>query len=76
MNRESIDHILPLYLHMNLFRAYSESHTSEQAARMVNMDAAGKNAEEIIDDLNLQYNRQRQADITQELSEIIGGSNF
>ena len=43
---------------------------------MVNMDAAGKNAEEIIDDLNLQYNRQRQADITQELSEIIGGSNF
>ena len=71
-----IDHIIPLYLHMNLFRAYSESHTSEQAARMVNMDAAGKNAEEIIDDLNLQYNRQRQADITQELSEIIGGSNF
>ena len=71
-----IDHIIPLYLHMNLFRAYSESHTSEQAARMVNMDAAGINAEEIIDDLNLQYNRQRQADITQELSEIIGGSNF
>ena len=71
-----IDHIIPLYLHMNLFRAYSESHTSEQAARMVNMDAAGKNAEEIIEDLNLQYNRQRQADITQELSEIIGGSNF
>lgn len=71
-----IDHIIPLYLHMNLFRAYSESHTSEQAARMVNMDAAGKNADEIIDELNLQYNRQRQADITQELSEIIGGSKF
>lgn len=71
-----IDHVVPLYLHMNLFRAFSESHTSEQASRMVNMDAAAKNADEIIEDLTLQYNRQRQAAITQELSEIIGGSNI
>ncbi len=71
-----IDHVIPLYLHMNLFRAFSESHTSEQASRMVNMDAAAKNADEIIEDLTLQYNRQRQAAITQELSEIIGGSNI
>lgn len=70
-----IDHMIPLYLHMSLFRAFSESHTSEQAARMVNMDAAGKNASEIIDDLTLMYNRKRQASITQELSEIVGSAN-
>ena len=67
-----ISNMLPLYLHMNLFRAFSESHTSEQAARMVNMDAAGKNASEILEDLNRQYNRKRQASITQELTEIVG----
>lgn len=71
-----IDHLVPLYLHMNLFRAFSESHTSEQAARMVNMDAAGKNAEDMLEDLTLLYNRKRQADITQELSEIVGSANI
>lgn len=71
-----IDHTIPLYIHMKLFRAFSESHTSEQAARMVNMSAAGKNASELIDDLTILYNRERQAAITQELSEIIGGSNI
>ena len=71
-----IDQVIPLYLHMNLFRAFSESHTSEQAARMVNMDAAGKNASDIIKDLNRMYNRKRQAAITQELSEIIGSANM
>ena len=71
-----IDHIIPLYLHMNLFRAFSESHTSEQAARMVNMDAASKNAEEMIEELTHMYNRQRQAAITQELSEIVGSANI
>ncbi len=70
-----IDHVIPLYLHMNLFRAYSESHTSEQAARMVNMDAAGKNASDLIEELNHMYNRKRQADITQEISEIVGSVN-
>lgn len=67
-----IDNLIPLYLHMYLFRAFSESHTSEHAARMVNMDAAGKNASEILEDLNRQYNRKRQASITQELTEIVG----
>lgn len=70
-----IDNVIPLYLHMKLFRAYSESHTSEQAARMVNMDAAGKNASDLIEELNHMYNRKRQADITQELSEIVGSVN-
>lgn len=67
-----IDHLIPLYLQMNIFRAFSESHTSEQAARMVNMGAAGKNADDIIDNLTRTYNRKRQAVITQELSEIVG----
>lgn len=71
-----IDHIIPLYLHMNLFRAFLESHTSEQAARMVNMDAAGKNANDMIEELTHMYNRRRQADITQELSEIVGSANI
>lgn len=70
-----IDHVVPLYLHMNLFRTYSESHTSEQAARMVSMDAAGKNASDLIGELNHMYNRKRQAGITQELSEIVGSVN-
>jgi len=71
-----IDHVMPLYLHMSLFRAFSEAHTSEQAARMVNMDAAGKNASDLIKDLTSMYNRKRQAAITQELSEIVGSANF
>ncbi len=71
-----IDHVIPLYLHMNLFRAFSESHTSEQAARMVSMDAAEKNASEMIEKLTRMYNRKRQAAITQELSEIVGGANI
>ena len=53
-----------------------EAHTSEQAARMVSMDAAAKNADEMIEELTHMYNRKRQAAITQELSEIIGGTNI
>ncbi len=71
-----IDHVIPLYLHMSIFRAYSEAHTSEQAARMVNMDTAGKNASDIIEDLTRMYNRKRQTAITQELSEIVGSANI
>jgi F-type H+-transporting ATPase subunit gamma len=71
-----IDHMIPLYLHMNLFRSFSESHTSEQAARMVNMDAAGKNASEIIEELTHLYNRKRQTAITEELNEIFGSVNI
>lgn len=72
---EFIDHMMPLYMHMNLFRTFSESHTSEQAARMINMDSAGKNAEEILEDLTRSFNRKRQAAITQELNEIVGSAS-
>ncbi len=71
-----IDNLIPLYLHMSLFLAYCESHTSEQAARMVNMDAAKKNASDLTDQLNHMYNRQRQTEITQELAEIVGSANI
>lgn len=73
---EFIDRIVPTYLHMSLFRALSEAHTSEHAARMVNMDTAADNASELIDDLTRMYNRKRQAAITQELSEIVGSANI
>lgn len=71
-----IDEMVPLYFHMNLFRAFSESHTSEQAARMVSMDSAGKNASDVIEDLTREYNRKRQAAITQEISEIVGSASI
>jgi len=71
-----IDNVIPFFMHMSLFRAFSESHTSEEAARMVNMDTAGKNAEEMIRDLTRMYNRRRQAAITQEISEIVGSASM
>lgn len=70
-----LDHTVPLYLHMYFFAAASESVACEHAARMVNMESAGKNAKEIIDDLNRMYNNKRQAAITQELNEIISGAS-
>ena len=74
--RTFIDHIVPLYLHTYFFAALSEAVACEHAARMINMDAAGKNATEVIDDLKRMYNRKRQAAITQELNEIVGGANI
>jgi F-type H+-transporting ATPase subunit gamma len=71
-----IDNTIPLYLHMSLFRAFSEAHTCEQAARMISMDEAGKNAEEMLEELTSMYNRKRQAAITQELSEIFGSTTI
>lgn len=65
-----IDELMPLFLHLSVFRAFAESHTSEQAARSVSMDAAGNNAQDLVEDLNREFNRKRQAAITQELTEI------
>lgn len=67
---------VPLYLHACFFAAMSESLACEHAARMVNMDSANKNASDVIDKLTRQYNRKRQAAITQELTEIVGGANI
>ena len=68
------DFLVPKYLKGMIYGALVESFTCEQNARMTSMDSATKNAEEMIADLNLFYNRARQANITQEISEIVGGA--
>ena len=69
-----LDRLLPMYVEIEVFRALLESVASEHGARMTAMDSATKNAGEMIDKLTLQYNRARQAAITTELMEIIGGA--
>ena len=71
---EVFDAITPEYLGGILYGALCESRASEQAARRTAMDSASKNADEMIADLSLQFNRARQAAITQEITEIIAGS--
>ena len=66
--------IVPEYLGGVLYGALCESRASEQAARRTAMDAATQNAQEMIDGLSLQFNRARQAAITQEITEIVAGS--
>jgi len=63
--------VLPLYVESQIHHAFHESQAAEQAARMMAMDNATKNAEELIDDLVLQLNKIRQAGITKELLEIM-----
>jgi len=70
-----IQHMLPIYLAAFIYNTMMESVVCEQAARMLNMDAATNNAQEIIEDLTLMYNRQRQGAITQEITEIVSGAN-
>ena len=69
-----IDYLIPKYVQGAIFGALVEAAASQQGARMTAMEAATDNAEEIIDDLDLKYNRARQASITQEISEIVGGA--
>ncbi len=66
--------LLPLNLGAQIFRALLENVASEMGAKMSAMDNATRNAGELIDDLTLQYNRTRQAEITKELIEIISGA--
>jgi len=65
---------VPEYVAGLLMAAVRESFASEVAARRTAMDSAGKNAQQMIDDLQLQYNRARQGAITQEITEIVAGS--
>ncbi len=69
-----LDSLLPKYVEVQIFKALLESAASEHGARMTAMDSASKNASSMIDSLTLQYNRARQASITKELMEIIGGA--
>lgn len=66
--------IIPEYLCGTLYGAVVESYASEQSARRMAMESASDNANEMIEDLNLSYNRARQAAITQEITEIVAGS--
>ncbi|WP_445620348.1 F0F1 ATP synthase subunit gamma [Kushneria sp. Sum13] len=69
-----LDRLLVRYVESQVYQAVVENIASEQAARMIAMKNATDNAGDIIDDLQLQYNKARQAAITQEISEIVGGA--
>ncbi|PUU94424.1 MAG: F-type H+-transporting ATPase subunit gamma [Halanaerobium sp.] len=71
---EVFDNILPQYLINVIYSALLESKASEFGARMTAMDSATENANEMIDKLTLKYNRARQAEITTEITEIVGGA--
>lgn len=70
-----LDTIVPMYLRSLLYSYYLETKTSEQASRRMAMESATDNAEEIRETLELQFNQARQAAITQEITEIVGGVN-
>ncbi|MGH3065325.1 MAG: ATP synthase F1 subunit gamma [Gaiellaceae bacterium] len=71
---EIMERLLPVYLETQVYRALLESTASEQGARMTAMRNASKNAGELIDSLTLSMNRARQAEITQEILEVVGGA--
>ena len=70
-----LDMLLPRFIIGQIYNAMLESKASEQAARMIAMGAASENAVEMIDQLTLSFNKARQAAITEELSEIVGGAD-
>ncbi|MGV8944012.1 F0F1 ATP synthase subunit gamma [Thermomonas sp.] len=72
--QEVLDHVLTRYIESLVYQAVLENVASEHAARMVAMKSASDNANKLIDTLNLVYNKARQAAITQEISEIVGGA--
>jgi F-type H+-transporting ATPase subunit gamma len=65
---------LPIYLNTQVWRALLDSNAAEQAARMMAMENATNNARDLINSLQLLYNRERQAAITKEMLEIVGGA--
>ncbi|MBI4194490.1 MAG: F0F1 ATP synthase subunit gamma [Betaproteobacteria bacterium] len=72
--KDVLDQVLTRYIEALIYQAVSENMASEQSARMVAMKAASDNAGTVIDELTLIYNKTRQASITKELSEIVGGA--
>ncbi|HVS26897.1 MAG TPA: F0F1 ATP synthase subunit gamma [Burkholderiales bacterium] len=72
--KDVLDEVLKRYIEMLVYQAVCENMASEQSARMVAMKAASDNAGNVIDELTLVYNKSRQAAITKELSEIVGGA--
>jgi F-type H+-transporting ATPase subunit gamma len=72
--KEVLDHAVTRYIETIIYQAVAENLASEQSARMVAMKAASDNAASVIDELTLIYNKSRQAGITKELAEIVGGA--
>jgi F-type H+-transporting ATPase subunit gamma len=73
-NKQILDALIPRHLNFQIWRALLESNASEQAARMTAMENATTNAQDLISLLQLNYNKARQASITKELLEIVGGA--
>jgi F-type H+-transporting ATPase subunit gamma len=69
-----LDRLLPMYVRVLIFRALVETSAGENGARMASMDNATRNCEEMISSLSLKYNKARQAAITAELMDIVGGT--
>ena len=69
-----LSQLIPKLAHLMLYTALLDSNASEHAARMVAMQTATDNADELLRELNLQYNKSRQQAITSELLDIVGGS--
>jgi F-type H+-transporting ATPase subunit gamma len=72
--RQVIDELMTRYVEALVYQSVAENVASEQSARMVAMKAASDNAKKLIDELQLVYNKTRQAGITKEISEIVGGA--
>ena len=72
--KEVLEHAVTRYIEAIIYQAVAENLASEQSARMVAMKAASDNAASVIDELTLIYNKSRQAGITKELAEIVGGA--
>jgi F-type H+-transporting ATPase subunit gamma len=72
--KELLDELLPRHLNVQVWQMLLESNASEQAARMTAMENATKNARELVEDLTLVRNKVRQATITREIAEIVGGA--
>ena len=71
---EVLDYLIPKYIESVIYGALIESSSSQQGARRTAMESATDNAEEMIEELELSYNRARQAAITAEISEIVSGA--
>jgi len=72
---EIVNKLIPKHLDIHLWRVFLESNAAEEGARMAAMDAATENAKDLINSLQLTYNKARQATITKEIMEIVGGAN-
>ena len=71
---EILERLVPDYVEISIYRALLESTASEHGARMTAMQSASDNAKELVEDLTLEMNRARQAEITQEIMEVVGGA--